>query len=439
MYDSYWNLFKPSGRKEDFGLVISEGLKETGIIAFDTSALSSVVCKPCGRKLKNLSETYAYVLKKINASSPSTCADACKRKLSEVVTPNRSSPENRKLMRNKSPKSKVCLKRKSLFPLDENAKQIPEKQSSETVLLSKLNIDDLDTSKYSQIKVLIAYPSGNITVKSNFDLIVKSIIMNICLSRWSTVINALFSHSALTSELIPHLNVEVEREITCYAKSDSCFKNRSPDQLAVFSNNTLCKEIEVNCPIYSSVVRGACGYTKAEENGNGKKAANAIALASSALIRVSHPSMSAVAYRISTILFHSGISSRDLTRLNHLGVCMSQQMLISLHEKMGVNFDYKVQNWKKEIEKNRSIYQFIKEIQEKMIPKRAEDDMEIEVHLDLTEENLQGFVWYTPQVYRDTISILENERSALAELSFTEDVITQAQHRLQDIKLPTYK
>ncbi|XP_031555868.1 uncharacterized protein LOC116292658 isoform X1 [Actinia tenebrosa] len=214
-------------------------------------------------------------------------------------------------------------------------------------------------------------------------------------------------------------------------------KSASPDQLAAFSNKTLCKEIEVNCPIYSSVVRGACGYHTQEEDN--PKASNAIAVATSALVRVNHPNMSAVAYRISTILFHSGISKRDLTRLNHLGVCMSPQMLISLHQKMGENFDYKVLSWKKEIEKSRSALLFINEIQEKMIPKRAVDDMEVEIQLDLSEENLNRFKCYSFEVYKHSMSILENEKKLLAESSFTEEVVTQAQHRLQKEKLPTYK
>lgn len=50
---------------------------------------------------------------------------------------------------------------------------------------------------------------------------------------------------------------------------------------------------------------------------------------------------------------------------------MSAQMLISLHQKMGENFDYKILSWKKEIEKSRYAHMLIKEIQEKNDPKEG--------------------------------------------------------------------
>jgi hypothetical protein len=139
-YESSCNLFKPSARKDDFGLVISERLKETGIVVSDNPLLSKLVCNPCGRKLKNLSETYTSVIKVINDVSCSTSTDqAAKRKISVTVTPDQSSPNNKKSRRNQSPTGKTFLppasRRKSLFPVD---KDIANKQSIETTVLSKL-------------------------------------------------------------------------------------------------------------------------------------------------------------------------------------------------------------------------------------------------------------------------------------------------------------
>ena len=39
---------------------------------------------------------------------------------------------------------------------------------------------------------------------------------------------------------------------------------------------------------------------------------------------------SAAHYRISTITFHSGVKHDDLTRLNHIGVCMSPDSIVNM-------------------------------------------------------------------------------------------------------------
>ena len=190
--------------------------------------------------------------------------------------------------------------------------------STEELMLSKLNLDDLifdESSPTSRIKVVIAYPSGNVTVKSNFDDESKCIIMNICLSHWQTVVNAVFRHHELSPELLKALQQETRKEFAYYSKFDSCLKFNSPDQLATFSNRTLWHEVLLQCPIYAAVVNGACDMEQLEHLTNTAKetAINAVALATSALARIKNPQMSAVAYRISTILSHSGVSYRDIT------------------------------------------------------------------------------------------------------------------------------
>ena len=63
-----------------------------------------------------------------------------------------------------------------------------------------MNIDNLDTSNGSSLKVIIAYPNGNV-VKSNLDRDSETIIKNICLSRWRTAVNACCQHEYLAPEL----------------------------------------------------------------------------------------------------------------------------------------------------------------------------------------------------------------------------------------------
>ena len=52
----------------------------------------------------------------------------------------------------------------------------------------------------------------------------------------------------------------------------------------------------------------ASNLTGVETGEGNERAVNAVALAVASLIRCRNPGMSAVAYRISTILFHSGVS-----------------------------------------------------------------------------------------------------------------------------------
>ena len=156
------------------------------------------------------------------------------------------------------------------------------------------------------MKVVIAYPSGRVIVKHSFDENALVIIRGICLSQWqTTVVNAFLRHVFLSTELLGALEREVNRECKNYCKSDSCLKSKKPDQLSVFANVSVCREIKVYCPILSSVLESACDLKNLNVNEN-ERAINAIALATSTLIRCRNPTMSAIAYRMSTILFHSG-------------------------------------------------------------------------------------------------------------------------------------
>ena len=79
------------------------------------------------------------------------------------------------------------------------------------------------------------------------------------------------------------------------------------------------EEVRIHCPVWFNCQLGACGLSSKEEAVGGR--VNSMALASSTLARLRNPQASAVHYRISTILFHSGVKHDDLKRLNCLGVC----------------------------------------------------------------------------------------------------------------------
>ena len=75
-----------------------------------------------------------------------------------------------------------------------------------------------------------------------------------------------------------------------------------------------------------------------------------MALSTASLARFRNSQLSAYAYRLSTILFHSGAKYNDIIRLNRLGLCMSPQSAVNFQRQMGENFDAKVLLWKKSVE-----------------------------------------------------------------------------------------
>ena len=86
--------------------------------------------------------------------------------------------------------------------------------SASDAMLSKLNVDDLDTSSGSKIKVVIAFPSGHVRAQSTFDGEVQSVIMYLALGRWGPAIRAMFNHRDLFTELLAAVQQQANREFT---------------------------------------------------------------------------------------------------------------------------------------------------------------------------------------------------------------------------------
>ena len=51
--------------------------------------------------------------------------------------------------------------------------------------------------------------------------------------------------------------------------------------------------------------------------------------------------MSALAYRISMILLHSGVKFDDLNRLHKLGICMTPESIVCMEKKNGRGLRFK--------------------------------------------------------------------------------------------------
>ncbi len=441
------NLFKPSTRKETFGVVWSERLKNVGFTLFNVTGVSQVVCNGCCRKINNFYELFHF-LKRHLTDEKSTSetenyegSEGAKRKFGSVLqSPARSSPPNKSLRTQSPGKGRNPARSRKSLGFQENGRDAEFASAVHSNVLSNYNVDDMNTTDGSAaVKVVICYPSGQVAAKNSLDKESQNIIRNISLQNWRTAVNACFSHENISPELKEEFARQIERECKEYTKSDSCLKGSSPDQLAVFSNKTVCKEVETYCPLLYTALSKAANINESSADDQNERVRNAIALATSSLIRCRNSTMSAVAYRISTVLFHSGVSFRDFTRLNHLGVCMSHQMMIDLQKKMGENYDFKAIIWKKTIEENKCAKLLVEEIKETQLPPKGDDDMDLVVEVDVSEETIRNYEWYSPENYQRAIAELNKTREIFNEPSVTSDHLDETLTRLGKERLPFFK
>lgn len=145
----------------------------------------------------------------------------------------------------------------------------------------------------------------------------------------------IMKHSHVRQELEEPLRKVVAGEFKeyCQDTTDSMLKKSSPEDPSAFSNRFLAHEVGTWSPLWMACLKGACNIKDlAEEN---SKVINYVDLSSPVAAKCRNPKMSAAAYRISTILFHSGVKHEDLRLLNNLGVCMSPDSMFELKKKNG--------------------------------------------------------------------------------------------------------
>lgn len=467
VHDSSESLFKPSQRKESFGIVLAELCEKIGAPLVRSSNYSTKVCKPCSRKIKKAAELQSELkssvnvvhlkfqqnLEKVNNSNE-------KRKLS---TPDRGlSPANRKSIRIKSPtinnaRSKFYTNRKRLFGSDDEDDALPREsvdpttqnpQTDSDEVLSKLNIDGLKTCEGRsclKMKVLLVHPNGNVVTRNPTNQQTVQIIRNLIVGGWTAVANAVFDHSNETfqQELRDALQRKVNKEFQSYSKTDTVLKATSPDELIAFSNKLVVRETKVYCPLWNACITGAVGV-KDNENPTDMPV-NEVALATAVVARARNPKMSAVAYRISNLLLHSGATFQDITRLNKLGVCMCPKSTIEIQRSMGKHCDAKVLNWKSSIEYNKNAILFLNEILERQTPLLEKNSMDLESEFDLREVNVQSYKHFNRNVYKKLVQTLitcsadEQTISHAGALSFSKEMLQCEIHNLESKNLPLYK
>ena len=143
-------------------------------------------------------------------------------------------------------------------------------------------------------------------------------------------------------ELKNGINKVISPEFNEYLKSGSMLEARNPDELASFSNK-LFLQMRIYCPVWFHCTLGASEISQEDLTEKGPDV-NSLALATATIARIRNTKASAVHYRISTIMFHSGVKHDDLIRLNRLGIYMSPDATVTMQKKMTEQLEGKVQN-----------------------------------------------------------------------------------------------
>lgn len=163
-----------------------------------------------------------------------------------------------------------------------------------------------------------------------------------------------------------------------------------------------------------------------------------MALATTSLARARNAKLSAFAYRVSAILFHSGTKYEDMLRLCRLGICMSPDSTVHFQRKMGENHDSKILLWKKTSEQSLSALKMLDAIKINQVPTLENDDMEIKRDISLDEETIKGYPGIDHSAYGYCKSLLETIMNGRKEDSVNTDTIEEAIGLLHN-NLPIYK
>jgi hypothetical protein len=440
------NLFtcKVPGREERKRLVLATMCQSLGLGVFKADHLTDRVCRPCARRIRNAKENLDFL--KTNLENrrlepvviypdKESTSQRHKRQLPTTVTPDR------RVFHVKSPKSNNINSRKQLWTDECDKENITDFPSADDAIRNLMNIETLDDEqgrKKSQVRVIISYPNGEIKVKRGFDETATAIIRNIALKKWSAAANVIINHPEISCHVPDVMRRKVNSEFQKFGK-DCMLKGTSLEELVSFNNNLFLHEIKVHCPFWFSAVNGVCGHTLQQSEKRRGGAVNAIALSTSVLAKQRNAALSAYSYRISVLLFHSGVKYQDIRRLNRLGLCMSPVSIVQLQKRIGFACDSKVLIWKKTIEEVLSALLFLRDIKKFQVPELKEDDMEIETIIDMSADTVKTYPSFMAPTYEFCLQVLKDAKNKRAETVINDTILNDAICLLQNKNLPHFR
>ena len=87
---------------------------------------------------------------------------------------------------------------------------------------------------------------------------------------------------------------------------------------------------------------------------------------------------------------------------------------------MGESYDSKIQVWKNTIETNRSTVQFLQEVKENQAKDCNADDMAIDTQIDLTDNAVNAYSSYTPEVLQQATKLIATTQLSRNETGVTD-------------------
>ena len=299
-----------------------------------------------------------------------------------------------------------------------------------------LNIDNLPGGL--QVKVVFKTESENVLVRTPRDETTKCLVRQVCDKNWHAAANSIAKHSELFPEVLKAVNKNASNEMSEYLKSESMLLSNKPDEITGFSNTIFLEELRIFCPVVYHFVLSACGIQESDVKVKGT-AANGVALATAVMCRLRNPKASALHYRISTVLFHSGAKHDDLVRLNRLGVSMSPKQIVRAQSEMGKQLEGKVNVWKSQIEERKGAELLLEEIKMKQVPDSVETDMEIITEVQVDKNTVLGYNNFTPQGHEYLLREIEVAKQRKGESTCTNEILSDVESGLANSRLPLYR
>ena len=148
-----------------------------------------------------------------------------------------------------------------------------------------------------------------------------SIVKAVASQEYSGVVNSLWKHPTLKSEIINRVNSEIDEECSsvCSEKEPSILRKTKAKQLTEFSERKCEEELKTRAPTLYGCIRSVTTSSKKRRkiekgsNNDEQNDAAPISLAAFILLKQRCPQMSAIAYRFSLgVLWHSGAKKQVL-------------------------------------------------------------------------------------------------------------------------------
>ena len=387
-YISTENIFNVSCRRGQERPSLNSILEQLGFTLLQSDLLSSRVCRKCATKVRNAEPAITFIRQELNrahhsfehqqegkfdqdkendvreerfkrmAKSPhGSQKPKVSRTTVEIGCEQNRDCSQSTVENDGSKRIRPALgARRSLVMtpgMEDKVKDVSEDLLSDKMFSNVLTTLESEDAVKDKGFVRVIISDSRLTVRTPHDSLASSIIKNILKRKWQHVVNMLFKVEEAGPHLQDAITKAVNREFKWFCHSNSTLTMKSPEQIVNYTNKSLLDETSKKCPIYYSCILGTAGLIGKQKEMDWKTV-NATAAATAVLAKKRNARMSAFAYRVSSILIHSGAKTADFTRLNRLGICMSHTETVKKQKEMGENFDAHVLRWKEEVENEKA-------------------------------------------------------------------------------------